>query len=97
VIVFHPLGREEIREIVDLQLKKLNDQLEKNGYKLEVSDEAKTSAGERRIRSSLWGSSVEASDPAASAECSGQRIAGGQLHGGRYHHDRCCSGRVCVF
>jgi ATP-dependent Clp protease ATP-binding subunit ClpB len=42
VIVFHPLGRDEIREIVDLQLKKLNDQLEKNGYKLEVSDEAKT-------------------------------------------------------
>ena len=42
VIVFHPLGREEIREIVDLQLKKLNDQLEKNGYKLEVSDDAKT-------------------------------------------------------
>jgi len=42
VIVFHPLGREEIREIVDLQMKKLNDQLEKNGYKLEVSDDAKT-------------------------------------------------------
>jgi len=42
VIVFHPLGREEIREIVDLQLKKLNDQLEKNGYRLEVSDDAKT-------------------------------------------------------
>ena len=42
VIVFHPLGREEIREIVDLQLRKLNDQLEKNGYKLEVSDDAKT-------------------------------------------------------
>ncbi len=42
VIVFHPLGRSEIREIVDLQLHRLNDQLEKNGYKLEVSDDAKT-------------------------------------------------------
>jgi ATP-dependent Clp protease ATP-binding subunit ClpB len=42
VIVFHPLGREEIREIVDLQLKKLGEQLEKNGFTLEVSDEAKT-------------------------------------------------------
>ena len=42
VIVFHPLGREEIREIVDLQLQKLNSQLEKSGYKLEVSDDAKT-------------------------------------------------------
>ena len=42
VIVFHPLGRDEIRLIVDLQLQKLNSQLEKNGYKLEVSDDAKT-------------------------------------------------------
>ena len=42
VIVFHPLGRNEIRLIVDLQLQKLNSQLEKNGYKLEVSDDAKT-------------------------------------------------------
>ena len=41
VIVFHPLGREEIREIVDLQLKRLDAQLERNGYKLEVSDQAK--------------------------------------------------------
>jgi ATP-dependent Clp protease ATP-binding subunit ClpB len=41
VIVFHPLGREEIREIVDLQLKRLDGMLEKNGYHLEVTDAAK--------------------------------------------------------
>ena len=41
VIVFHPLGREEIREIVDLQLKRLNGMLEKNGLHLEVTDAAK--------------------------------------------------------
>ncbi|MBL8818817.1 MAG: ATP-dependent chaperone ClpB [Planctomyces sp.] len=41
VIVFHPLGREEIREIVDLQLEKLGQQLERNGYGLSVSDNAK--------------------------------------------------------
>lgn len=41
VIVFHPLGRDEIREIVDLQLHKLSATLEKNGYKLEVSDSAR--------------------------------------------------------
>jgi ATP-dependent Clp protease ATP-binding subunit ClpB len=41
VIVFHPLGRDEIREIVDLQLQKLNAMLEKNGYLLEVTDSAK--------------------------------------------------------
>jgi ATP-dependent Clp protease ATP-binding subunit ClpB len=42
VIVFHPLGRDEIREIVDLQLNKLREQLQKNGYQLEVTDTAKT-------------------------------------------------------
>jgi ATP-dependent Clp protease ATP-binding subunit ClpB len=41
VIVFHPLGRSEIREIVDLQLQRLNSQLEKNGFKLHVSEAAK--------------------------------------------------------
>jgi ATP-dependent Clp protease ATP-binding subunit ClpB len=41
VIVFHPLGREEIRQILDLQLRKLQAQLEHNGYTLEVSDRAK--------------------------------------------------------
>lgn len=41
VIVFHPLGREEIREIVDLQVQHLNNQLADNGYQLEVTDAAK--------------------------------------------------------
>lgn len=41
VIVFHPLGKDEIREIVDLQLKQLDKQLRENGYTLEVTDAAK--------------------------------------------------------
>lgn len=41
VIVFHPLGRDEIREIVDLQIQQLSRQLENNGYQLKVSDTAK--------------------------------------------------------
>ena len=41
VIVFHPLGREEIREIVDLQLRRLDVQLQKNGYSLEVTEAAR--------------------------------------------------------
>ncbi len=41
VIVFHPLGRDEIREIVNLQVQHLNRQLESNGFKLEISDNAK--------------------------------------------------------
>ncbi|MCR9197440.1 MAG: ATP-dependent chaperone ClpB [Planctomycetaceae bacterium] len=41
VIVFHPLGREEIREIVDLQIGQLDRQLQANGYRLEVTDDAR--------------------------------------------------------
>ncbi len=41
VIVFHPLGKEEIRQIVDLQLQKLSGQLAENGYALEVTDAAR--------------------------------------------------------
>ena len=41
VIVFKPLGREEIREIVDLQMKQLNNQLADNGFTLEITDAAK--------------------------------------------------------
>ncbi|MHC4880313.1 MAG: ATP-dependent chaperone ClpB [Planctomycetota bacterium] len=40
-IVFHPLGRGEIRQIVDLELKKLEGQLAENGFKLEVTDRAR--------------------------------------------------------
>ena len=41
VIVFQPLGRGEIRQIVDLQLKFLAAQLADEGYGLEVTDQAK--------------------------------------------------------
>lgn len=41
VIVFHPLDRENIRQIVDLQLQRLNKQLSESGYTLEVTDRAK--------------------------------------------------------
>jgi ATP-dependent Clp protease ATP-binding subunit ClpB len=42
VIVFHPLERHDIRKIIELQIKKLQRQLEEHDYLLEVSDEAKT-------------------------------------------------------
>ena len=42
VIVFHPLGRSEIRKIVDLQLARVSAQLAEHGFQLEISDAAKT-------------------------------------------------------
>ena len=41
IIVFHPLGKSELREIVDLQLAHLEKQLQANGYGLEVTDATK--------------------------------------------------------
>ncbi len=38
VVIFHPLDRQHIREIVDIQLKRIYRMLEKNNVKLSVSD-----------------------------------------------------------
>jgi ATP-dependent Clp protease ATP-binding subunit ClpB len=39
-IIFHPLDREQIRKIVALQVKRLAEQLEQHGMKLEVTETA---------------------------------------------------------
>jgi ATP-dependent Clp protease ATP-binding subunit ClpB len=45
-IVFHPLTQREIRQIVELQLTKLQKRMEQNGFKLQVSDAAKMQLAE---------------------------------------------------
>ncbi|TXT32315.1 MAG: ATP-dependent Clp protease ATP-binding subunit ClpB [Planctomycetota bacterium] len=45
-IVFHPLGKAEIRQIVDLQLRRLAKQLDENGFGFEITDAAKDLLGE---------------------------------------------------
>ncbi|MCA8985094.1 MAG: ATP-dependent chaperone ClpB [Planctomycetaceae bacterium] len=41
VIVFHPLGRNEIRQIVDLQIRRLEKQMAEHDYTLEVTEGAR--------------------------------------------------------
>jgi len=41
IIVFHPLTKEDLVKIVDIQLRRLNELLENRGFKLEVTDAAK--------------------------------------------------------
>ncbi|HET6326836.1 MAG TPA: AAA family ATPase, partial [Planctomycetaceae bacterium] len=41
VIFFHPLGRQEIRQIVDLQIVRLQHQLEEEGYSIDVTQGVK--------------------------------------------------------
>jgi ATP-dependent Clp protease ATP-binding subunit ClpB len=45
-IVFHPLTQKEIRQIVELQLVRLQKRLEENGFTLEVTDAAKKQLAE---------------------------------------------------
>src|SRR4051794_16251667 len=40
-IIFHPLGREELTQIVEIQLRRLQGQLAETGLTIRVSDEAK--------------------------------------------------------
>jgi ATP-dependent Clp protease ATP-binding subunit ClpC len=47
VVVFHPLSKEHIREIVDLMLKAVAQQLAEKEIKLEVTDAAKDFLGEK--------------------------------------------------
>ncbi len=42
VIFFHPLGKDDIRQIVDLQIVRLQRQLEDEGYSIDVTPAAKT-------------------------------------------------------
>jgi ATP-dependent Clp protease ATP-binding subunit ClpC len=47
VVVFHPLTREHIRQIVDMMLNTVAQQLAEKGIKLEVTDAAKDFLGEK--------------------------------------------------
>ena len=70
-IVFHPLDREQIRKIVDLQLERLAKQLEQHGIGLEVTDGGARRDRARGLRSGLRRPAAEARDPAADAEPAG--------------------------
>ncbi len=41
VIVFHPLSRKDLRQIVDLQITRLSRQMQEHGFELQVSDDAR--------------------------------------------------------
>jgi len=47
VVVFHSLTKEHIRQIVDLMLTKVAQQLQEKGVKLQVTDAAKDFLGEK--------------------------------------------------
>ena len=81
-IIFHPLERNQIRKIVDMQIAHLRKQLEQTGLSLEVSERALNQIAVRGLRSSLRSAAAEARDPAARSESTVARVAKGTVSGG---------------
>ncbi len=79
MIVFHPLDREQIRRIVDLQIERLQKQLEQAHLQLEVTDAARNEIADPRLRPHLRRPPAQAGHPAADSEPAGHRNPQGRI------------------
>ena len=65
IVVFEALTREQLAEIVEMQLRRLNDRLAERGITLELTDGARGADRGGRLGSRLRRASAQAGDPAA--------------------------------
>ena len=79
IILFHRLRREDMSEIVDIQLKRLNRLLEDRKMTLSLDAQGAAMAGRQGLRSGLWRASVEAGDPEMGAGPAGADAARGRI------------------
>ena len=96
VIVFKPLGREEIREIVDLQVRQLNNQLADNGFTLEVTDAAKDLLANEGYDQKYGARPLKRVIQQRLQNCARQRNTRWQFCGRIDNSNRCCGGAVRV-
>ena len=82
VVIFLPLGRDEIGRIVDIQLAHLRRRLADRRIHLEVTDAAKAAAGPRGLRPDLRRAAAQADDPEAGPGPAGAQAAGARVRGG---------------
>ena len=68
IVEFKPLSREQLGEIVELQLARLRARLAERGLELELTDGAKAAIARRRLGSGLRRAAAEARDPAPARE-----------------------------
>ena len=88
VVIFLPLGREEIGRIVDIQLAHLRRRLEDRRITLEVTDAAKALLGTRGLRPDVRRPAAQADDPAPGPGPAGAQAAGAGVRGGRHRGGR---------
>ena len=91
VVIFRPLGEEQLEHIVDLRLADLRKLLEPRKITLELTAGCASSAAADRIRPAVWGSSVEESDPALDPGSPGDQDSGRRGASRRSHPRRCRS------
>ncbi len=70
-IIFHPLGMEELTQIVVIQLRRLQAQLAEAGLTIRVTDEAKRQLAEEGFDPAYGARPLEAGHPAADGQPAG--------------------------
>ena len=83
IVVFHPLGREQIRAIVDIQLGYLRRRLAERDIELALDDAARDRLARSRLRSGVRRAAAEARHPAAAGESAGAAHPAGRVRARR--------------
>ena len=82
IVVFHPLGTEQIRTIVDIQLVYLRKRLQERNMELELDDCCARPARRGGVRPGVWRAAAEARHPAADREPAGAADPAGRVRPG---------------
>ncbi len=64
IVVFDPLGRDEIGQIVDIQLSGLERRLAERGLAIELTDEARNYLADKGYEPAFGARPLQAADPA---------------------------------
>ena len=78
-IIFHPLDRQQLHHIVELQIERLRKQLEQNDLELEVTAAAVDADRARRLRPDIRRPTAEARGSATDSEPAGFRAVEGAV------------------
>ena len=88
IVVFEPLGRDEIRQIVDIQLRGLRRRLAERKLTVDVDRRGARLPGEQGVRPGVRCPAVEAPDPARDPGPAGHEAPVGRDPRGRHRRDR---------
>ena len=97
IVVFHSLGREQIRSIVDIQLGRLRQRLAERDITLRLDDDARDKIGEAGFDTVYGARPLEARHPIADRESAGAADSARRFRrrrsGGRQAQARCAGVR----